>query len=383
MDTRSISLNLEAIEKRKIILLATSTIYNDTIFANGLFQNVFIIYKMLDSMGYTPIFLINEKPSDIQKIPGILRHVRMINTDEVMRLPVPIFLMIEIAMSIEPNMRNTFRLIGAKIVKLYLGNILNIDIETPMFYPSVNFSHHLSGEIDEIWTSPHYKQHLEYASLINEMNGPTKIAPYVWHPCILTHDGNRSFKWKAPGPNDPLTIVILEPNISFQKSALIPLLVAEEYYRKTKQAIRVIVGNGDKFTLNPFFTKTILPTLQLHKDNKLTLTGRLTITHIMETYPSAFAICHQWNNQYNYMTMEYLHAMFPLIHNAPDWSDAGYYYKDSDIESGVLALERSIKIHATSLERYAACTAALHWRHSPYNPDVQRAWKELVEPSNG
>ncbi len=83
------------------------------------------------------------------------------------------------------------------------------------------------------------------------------------------------------------------------------------------------------------------------------------------------------------MTMEYLHAMFPLIHNAPDWSDAGYYYKDSDIESGVLALERSIKIHATSLERYAACTAALHWRHSPYNPDVQRAWKELVEPSNG
>ena len=379
METRSIPLTLEPMNKRKIILLATATIHNDSLFINGLFQNVFIIYKMLDSMGYAPILLVNEKPVDIQKVPSILRHVRMVTVDEITRISMPIYLHLEIAMSIDAIVRKNFRMTGAKVAKLYLGNILNIDIETPMFYPSVFFSHHISGELDEIWTSPHYQQHHEYASLINMVDKETKIAPYVWDPCILTLDGTRNFKWKVPKSTDPITIVILEPNISFQKCSLIPLLIAERLYRKTKCEMKVIVGNGDKFAANTFFMKTILPTLELYKDNKITLTGRLTITHIMETYPSAFAICHQWNNQFNYMTMEYVYAGFPIIHNASDWSDAGYYYNGANIDDGLSTLESAIANHSTSLERYTACASALHWRHSPYNPEVQKAWKELIE----
>ena len=37
---------------------------------------------------------------------------------------------------------------------------INIDIDTIQYYPSMFFNHHLVGEIDEIWTSPHYQQHL-------------------------------------------------------------------------------------------------------------------------------------------------------------------------------------------------------------------------------
>ena len=130
---RAISNILEPISSRKIITLATATIHNDSLFVNGLFQNVFILYKTLDAMGYAPILLVNEKPDDLNKVPAILRNVRMIIAEEIVRSSIPIHMNIEIAMSIDPEMRKYMRNRGAKTVKLYLGNILNIDIETPIF----------------------------------------------------------------------------------------------------------------------------------------------------------------------------------------------------------------------------------------------------------
>jgi hypothetical protein len=374
---RSLKVKLEPLISRKIILLATGTIHNDTLFVNGLYQNVVILYKLFDAMGYAPIFLVNDKPDDIQRVPNILKKMRMISAEEVIKASIPIYMQIEIAMSIDPSMRKHLRGSGTKVVKLYLGNILNIDIETPIFYPAVHFSHHVAGELDEIWVSPHYKQHHEYAGFINNC-GPAKIVPYVWDPCILTLDKARMFKWRPSAQNEPQVIVILEPNICFQKCVLIPLLIVNYIYKKTGREFKIIVGNAERIQANPFFIKTILPKLDIYKDNKITFSGRNTITSIMNDYPSAIAIGHQWNNQYNYMTLEYLYAGFPIIHNSPDWSDAGYYYEGSNIEKGVAALQKALDFHEVSQETYASGAAALQWRHSPYNPEVQKAWKKIM-----
>lgn len=374
---RALKYSLGPLSSRKIITLATATIHNDSLFVNGLFQNVFVLYKMLDAMGYAPILLVNEKPDDLNKVPAILRNVRMIIAEEILRNSIPIYLNIEIAMSIDPNMRKHMRERGTKTVKLYLGNILNIDIETPMFYPGVHFAHHVTEEIDEIWVSPHYKQHYEYAGLINKV-GPAKIAPYVWDPCILTLGGARQYKWRPKLQGEAQVFVILEPNISFQKCSLVPLLIVERLYRVSKGDVKVLIGNSERLQANPFFTKTILPTLELYKDSRIIFSGRNTITSIMNDYPSCIAIAHQWNNQYNYMTLEYLVSGFPILHNANDWSDAGYYYEGSSIEKGVEVLKKVVDFHGSSLEQYAAGAAALQWRHSAYNPEVHKEWSKLL-----
>jgi hypothetical protein len=366
------------LQKRKIILLATATIHNESIFANGLYQNVFILYKLLDSIGYAPILLVNEKPKDIQKVPSLLQKLRMVVAEEVITSLMPVYLLIEIAMSMDSQFRKQLRTLGARVVRLYLGNILNIDIETPIFYPTIHFAHHVLGEIDEVWVSPHYKQHYEYAGLINHVK-PAKIAPYIWDPSIITLGGMRSFKWRPRLPGELQNIVILEPNISFQKCSLIPLMIVEHWYRRSKQDVKVLLGNSEKFQGNLYFMKTILPTLELYKDKKIILSGRHTITSIMTDYPSAIAIGHHWNNEYNYMTLEYLTAGFPIIHNASDWSDAGYYYSGSNIVEGAEKLQGALELHETSLETYNAGARALQWRHSPYNPDIQKAWLRLLE----
>ena len=335
---------------------------------------------MLDAMGYAPIVLVNEKPKDIQKVPEIMRHVRMLIVEEVMSGSIPVHLYLEIGMSIDPLYRKRLRTSGTKIAKLYLGNILNIDIETPIFYPQMVFSHHVVGELDEIWVSPHYKQHDEYAAVLNHVKpepASMKIAPYIWDPCVLNLNGSRNLKWRPRLAHEVETFIIIEPNISFQKCSLLPLLIVERSYRANKRPLEVLVGNGDKLLANPFFTQTILPTLELMKDGMLHFGGRHAITTLMADYPHATAICHQLNNQYNYMTLEFVYAGFPIIHNAPDWHDIGYYYIGHDLEKGEAALATSIQSHAQNLEIYKGGAEAVRWRHSIYNPEVQAAWAIL------
>jgi hypothetical protein len=129
-----------------------------------------------------------------------IKNYSTITPDEILKNPIPIHTFIEIGMSLNAVTRSYLRSIGAKIAKLYLGNILNIDIETIQNYSSMFFNHHVVGEIDEIWTSPHYKQHIDYAALylIVLKCHMVRVVPYVWDPCFITQYGNKeTIEWIA------------------------------------------------------------------------------------------------------------------------------------------------------------------------------------------
>ena len=371
--------------QRKLILLATAVITEENLFSNGLFQNVYVFYRMFEAMGYLPLMIVNKKPDSIEKIPQYMRDLRLISVEEIAKNPIPVSIYIEVGMSIDSNMRKFLKHCGAKIAKLYLGNILNIDIETPIFYPSMHFAHHVIGELDEIWVSPHYTQHAEYARALNHIDirrPQTCSVPYVWDSQILFGGGERHFQWKAPQGKE--TFLVLEPNISFQKCSLVPLMILEKWYRKYKAENgtwngEIIVINGERLLLVPFFKNTIWPSLDIVKDGLVKMRGRTDILSLLKEFPSGMPICHQWNNEYNYMVLEYFITGYPVLHNASDWSSYGYYYPNSDISSGAEVVEKIRKSHAENFNIYKAHAAALTWRHSPYNPEVQAAWGKIID----
>ena len=169
-DSNTIQLSTKSIPERPIILLATALITDDNIFMNGLFQNVYVLYRMFESIGATPIMFVNKKPETIDKIPSYMRNIRIMCFDDLHKTPIPVKVYIEIGMSVNQDAHKFLKMLGAKICKLYLGNILNIDIENPIFNPSMNFAHHAKGLLDEIWVSPHYYQHGQYARALNNVD---------------------------------------------------------------------------------------------------------------------------------------------------------------------------------------------------------------------
>ena len=284
-------------------------------------------------------------------------------------------------MSVDPGMRKYLKMVGSRICKLYLGNILNIDIETPVFYPGMSFAHHVIGEFDNIWVSPHYAQHSEYAASLNHVDPrkEPKVAPYIWDPSIITDNGKRKFQWRPHGSNNIEQIVIMEPNIRFQKSSLLPIMGMERWFRKNPGWNGEInVCNGNRLMVCPLFRDSILPSLDLFKANKIKFHDRKDILTVLNEFPSATFILHQWNNEYNYMFLELLWYGFPVIHNSQAWFAHGYYYNNCNIEEMGNLYNNIREKHNEVLETYKAHSQVLTWKHSPYNPEIQRQWHDLI-----
>ena len=368
---------------RKVLLIATASISDTNIFNNGLYQNCFIIYKLAEAIGWLPIFVVNKQPASLSEIPEILHHCRITEVENILRQPPAVSMYLEIGMSMSPQLRRHMKMLGARSTKLYLGNILNIDIETPMCFPGMFFNHHVVGEQDEIWVSPHYAQHSEYATIINKLDPSEKsqrIAPYIWDPCILTDNGRRNIQWRPRRSNERACIVIMEPNISFQKTCIVPLLLVEEYARKhPEKDFDVHLLNSDRLVVTDYFKTVIEPSLTLVKQGRLKFSGRHDVITIMKNFPHATAICHHVNNEFNYMALEFIWAGFPLVHNSEVWKDFAYYYPENDTKVGSSVLKEALHNHTERLEAYKGHGRALAWRHSIYNPDVQSAWKDLLE----
>ena len=374
--------DLPTLRDRKVILLATALITDESIYMNGLYQNVYFLYKMFDAMGHLPILFVNSRPTTIENIPEPIQKCRIASPEDFVKRPIPVYAYIEIGMSIDSGARRFLKILGARTFKLYLGNILNIDTETPVFYPGMSFAHHVVGEINDVLVSPHYGQHAEYACALNGTDPTdafrTKIGPYVWDASIFTH--KQQLKWRPPAKGDTDTFVIMEPNISFQKSALIPLMILESWYRRQtpRWCGQVVVVNGERLQQGEYCKRNILDQLDLFKDGRILLKGRMDIVSVLTEYPSATFLCHQINNEFNYMSLEMLWAGFPLLHNATAWAEYGYSYKGSDIEQAAVLLDTIRATHSDNLETYLSHARTLAWKHSPYNPDVHAAWEKIL-----
>ena len=358
---------------RKRVFLTTVRIPDEQIWANGLFQNIYIFYKMFEVLGYEPYLLVDSLENN--KEAKIHERFRMLDFKTYIAAPFAVTAYMEFGMSCDPMIRKFFRNTGAICAKTYLGNILNIDIETMTFYPNANFSHHVAGELDEIWVSPHYDFHGDYAGAINGLCGKTRIAPYVWEPYFIPDMADIY----DPGVEAARKFVIMEPNISFQKNSLVSILAAEAYYRRHPSRVdQVVVVNGAKIKGVPYFEKSVLPNLQLFKDGKLHLMPRAHMFNFARAFKDAIVLQHQVNNEYNYSFLEWLFMGFPVIHNHRRLSDFGYFYPENDFEAAADRIEQVVDHHAKNAESYKAQAKQLLWRFSIYNPDNLAAWNTLV-----
>lgn len=355
------------------ILIATGLITPEILFNNGLLQNSIILYQMLESMGYTCTLLVEKAPEN--KTTLLLNTYSYLLPETYLKAPFPIQVYIEIGMSLDVGWKKYLKDCGTKIVKLYLGNILNIDIETTAITKGINFPHHKTGFLDEIWTSPHYAMNKDYASIINSTKR-TAIAPYVWDSCFIedmTH-------WRKSSEWTITDIVITEPNISFQKCCFFPLLLADQFARRCPEWTgSIILQNTERLMNNLYFKDTILPELTIQKKGRLVLKGRQSIKDIVKEHPSAAFICHQFNNDYNYMLLELMTCNFPVLHNSVGWSSFGYTWNPDRWEESLQQLATMLCSHSENLFAYKAQARQLAWKHSPWNPILRAEWNKLLQ----
>jgi len=360
-------------EQRPIFITTVRT-SEEHIWSNGLFQNIFFLYKLYEAAGYFPFLLVDDNTKN--KESKLYEKFRTIDANEWINRPFRLYAYIEMGLSCAPNIRKAFQDAGAKTFKLYLGNILNIDIETTIFHKDTYFCHHMIGNIGTILVSPHYDFHQEYACAINKVYPSVKIAPYVWDS-ILIQDLADTHIWNPVGP---YSFTIIEPNISFQKCSLIPIMICEAFYRENPGKIHEIaVINGMNMSDSIYFMNSIVQNLDVFQQGKLCLLPRTDIRNLSKQLNSNIVIHHTVNNEYNYIFFEHLFMGFPVIHNYEKFKEYGYYYPGNDVIAGAKLIDTVIRTHGLKLELYKATNRQLLWNFSIHNPDNIKGWQKILD----
>jgi hypothetical protein len=365
--------------QRQAIVLATNNVNDESLFHNGLTQNIVVFYDLFESMGYKSYLFQHGQVAENRK--QFLHSYDIITSNQIMNEKSVIKAFIEIGMSIDSATRAYLRSNGTKIIKIYLGNIINIDIENIQNFTSIMFSHHVVGEIDQVWVSPHYEQHVEYAAVLNQTEiKNSNIAPYVWDPCFITQYGTKdTIEWAAPADWRNQDIVIMDPNISFQKCYFYSLLLCEAFSKKYPEwQGKVQIINGDKIKIDANSFNFILPSLTLYKKDRIILHGRKNIHTILKDHRSSCFITHQWNNDFNYMTLELLYCNYPILHNSEGWDKFGYVYSINKWDEAIETMYNAFKNHKYNMNIYKTHAANLIWTHSIHNPEVQSQWRKIL-----
>jgi hypothetical protein len=348
------------------IFLATGLLEEGSLFKNGLHQNSLLFYSMFESMGYQCHCLVDCSGPFVPGYRFLEPEAYLMNDASYTLVAY-----IELGLSLDSAWRRLLQGRGCKTAKLYLGNILNIDTETVCLTPEITFHHHNAGGLHEVWTSPHYRQNLSYACALNGVPlSQGRLVPYIWDPTWI-----RSYTRWTPGPSWTHTdIVIMEPNISFQKCSLYPLLLVKAFanaYPDWKG--RLIVQNADRLFQSIWFRERTVPQMNV----PVVWNGRQPLQEILEANPSAIFLTHQITNDYNYLVLELMYLGYPLLHNSKAWSAFGFTWSEERWSESLQTL-RSVLDHRDQRSAYEAHAQMLTWLHSPANPVNREGWETLL-----
>ena len=341
---------------------------NQLLGGNGLNQNVILFYDLLTTMGHRVFMITQEKKSPFMEIEG--RNYEIKTAQELIDQSVKFDIAFEAGLTLAQDERMSFRQrCGARIVSVRYGNSLFLDMEGLFVKQEMSSNCHV-GKAEVTWISPHFEKSAYYMEALYQ--SPVELAPFIWEPW---------FTRKRFTPDDfggKQKLVVMEPNTSVLKNALIPLVMINEVCRQDPDLFDIaLILNGTHYCNEPHFLTNFAMNLPYVSSdhNKVTFSGRYRIYDVFDK-PHVMVGCQHYNGL-NYLYLEALYMGIPLVHNSPDFIDVGYFYPEFDVRTGKKQIIRALTEYDPAQAR-AQNDLFLH-RFSIVNPQVQARYRQLID----
>lgn len=329
-----------------------------SIWENGLGQNIFYFLQLLYRLPFvTDIVLLN--CGDQQSLPpeaaALASDVPLVAPRDLSELPDVI---IEMGGGLDVEWLDYARARGKKVVFFCCGQPYAGLIEPTVFHRNGYFSR--ATRCDEIWILGKDRALMPMLRTLHRC--PVFEMPFLWDSTFIdqrikaVEEAGLRFGYQprsARGETGPrgMRLAVFEPNISVVKCGVIPMLIAETAFRVDANAVRFLhVLNSAHMREHPSFS-FLLGSMDLYRRERVHLDGRHDFAGFMSQNADA-VIAHQWQNDQNILYLDALYGGYPLIHNSPWLSSLGYYYGESDIESGGAQLLRAVQRHDTEHNYY-------------------------------
>ncbi|HEY3887102.1 MAG TPA: DUF2827 family protein [Caulobacteraceae bacterium] len=350
---------------------------NDALWSSGINQNIVYLALLFQRLPEVELSCLVSWPpggppthpmADLYGIPTL----QMVDAFQVLDV------IIELGARPEIEYSGPFRARGGKFVSYMAGNAMVMNFED--LANGVSYGDYINAVgFDACWITPqHWRMNHAYCAITRTPN--VEIAPHIWHPICLTQSAFRlglNPHWRPPA--DPSwRIGVFDPNVNVVKTFHLPLLVCEEAHRKQRDLIKsVLLFSANHLMGNAHFEQFCAAT-DLSREGKVFAESRYLVAQMLGANIDA-VVTHQWENALNYLYWDVLYLGWPLIHNSPEFEDAGYYYPAFDPQAGGEVLREALNTHAAEQVARRPKVLDTLWRYNIDNPAVQRRHAELLE----
>lgn len=364
---------------------------NESMWINGIKLNAILLANALNQIGKHNVYIVDtsDKVKDLTKVNWDTDKFPIKALKDVFTTTD---LMITLGTSFPESVIKKFKDQGPnkKIVKYMCGNSYVIEMERSIFKTGDDLGiAPWDVGADEVWYVPQqgYQNEHYYKTIFR--TDKVYPVPFVWDPMFLVQElaiyKARKRKYlPIYTPNKPQSekrLSVFEPNMNVVKYSMIPIMAAEQAYRRGVEFDKMYVASGKGLLKNGYY-KSMITTLDMIKDDpknpKVQFTSRYPVAHYLaET--TDIVVSHQWENPLNYSYLDVMFMGFPLVHNADMIKDAGYYYPDFNIEEASNQLEYALKHHDENREEYAAKNKPVIERYTIANKAMIDTYDQLIE----
>jgi hypothetical protein len=347
-------------------------------FSSGLTQNAYFLYKIFTNMGHTCKFLTyyDSYTFDYNEIPV----TKITHATELFTLDV----IISVLHGIKADIYDMCKKRNISVIGFLCGNALCLDNE--VFLKSDGDIICSETPADLFWVINSFEYMKSYIEV--KRKAPVKIVPHLWSPIFIENYMKIAKKEISDLIYTPRThtkkqidIVIVEPNINFVKTALVPLMVAEKIHTLNPELINEV------FIFNfPTHSKSAVSILdRLSVGKKVRKFKGIVIPEILLFFNARNSIpifiSHQFYTPLNYLYYELMYFGYPLIHNSVLLKDYCYYYNDCNVdECANQALKAYETYNSNMLTEIQHCRKYLE-NIDPSTSRCVESWKSILEPA--
>lgn len=358
---------------------------NDSLFSNGIRQNVILLQEMYEKCkNVNKSYIINTSDIDSELYKGTAweKYSPFIIDSEQGKEMCDMVVVSHGNMSLKKY--EEYKRLGKKIVLQVLGSELGNFNETVLFKSEPSNIYKKNPFITTVWTSPHFYDRDRFF-FEARYECPVYEAPYIWDPRFIEEHVKILEKPDKPILYTPKSekkrISVLEPNINMVKTCTIPIVISELFYKKNPAFVeKISIFGGKKLSDKKDMVDFVAP-LSSYVDKKLFFEARYPVVWTLSTHTDIL-LTHQNECELNYVYLDAAWLGYPVVHNSPMMKDLGWYYPENN---AAIAMEHLFYIirNFDNIEypdsKYLNRSRKFAYRYMINNPDNISRYEALID----
>ena len=388
MKSKKQKVKVKKTERLKIGITLAMKDITESIWTNGIKQNVFLFAHVLKkSKKNYDVYILNVNQLDFEKKPDYLGDLKFGYFDDHY-MDMDLIVMMGAQIHDEKLQKFKAQSKDKRVLGYKCGNNYVISVENMLFKDVSKNVYEHETSFDEVWYIPQQDEtNKGYFQTLYRCN--SFIVPFIWHNKFLfgsVMEIERGFKegrykkgYKYNSAKEKKMIGIMEPNLNVIKTAVIPTLLVEECYRGAigrEKIDGLMISNSENIKTNKEFL-ALIGTLDLYKDKKISAESRYQTAFFLTQHLDVL-VCHQNLNPLNYLYLDAAFLGYPVLHNAHLCKDLGYYYENADTVEGAKQLDYILSEHDKNIEAYHEKNNAVLNRYYADNEDIIETYDKLI-----